>query len=70
MEEIIKMVTQKAGISESQAKSAVETVVSFLKDKMPGGIGGQVESFIKGNTGGAGGVVDNLKDKVGGLFGK
>jgi len=65
MEELIKMVTQKVGISESQAKSAVETVVSFLKDKMPGGIGSQVESFVKGNTGSAGNVVDSIKDKIG-----
>jgi nucleoid DNA-binding protein len=65
MEELIKMVTQKVGISESQAKSAVETVVSFLKDKMPGGIGTQVESFVKGNTGSIGNVVDGIKDKIG-----
>lgn len=68
MEELIKMVTAKVGISESQAKSAVETVVSFLKDKLPGGIGGQVESFIKGGGSSAGDAVDGLKDKVSGLF--
>ena len=67
MEELIKMVTQKVGISESQAKSAVETVVSFLKDKMPGGIGSQVESFVKGS--GAANVVNGIKDKAGGLLG-
>lgn len=69
MEELIKMVTQKVGISEGQAKSAVETVVSFLKDKMPAGIGSQVESFIGGNAGSMGGVVDSIKDKIGGLLG-
>jgi hypothetical protein len=62
------MVTQKVGISESQAKSAVETVVSFLKDKMPAGIGSQVESFINGNAGSVGNVVDGIKDQVGGLL--
>lgn len=69
MEELIKMVTEKVGISESQAKGAVDTVVSFLKDKMPGGIGSQVESFISGNSGSIGGVVDSIKDKIGGLLG-
>lgn len=68
MEDLIKMVTQKVGISDSQAKSAVETIVSFLKDKMPGGIGSQVESFIKGNTGSVGDMADNIKDKVGGFL--
>jgi nucleoid DNA-binding protein len=69
MDELIKMVTQKVGISESQARSAVETVVSFLKDKMPGGLGSQVESFINGNVSSAANVPDSIKDKIGGLMG-
>jgi len=68
MEELIKTVTAKAGISESQAKSAIETVVSFLKDKLPGGIGGQVESFLAGNAGKVGDVIDTIKGKAGDLF--
>jgi hypothetical protein len=69
MEQIIKLVTEKAGISESQAKSAIDTVVGFLKDKMPGGIGSQVESFLK-SGGNIGDIAGGLKDKVGGMFGK
>jgi hypothetical protein len=68
MENIIKLVSEKTGISESQAKTAVETVVSFLKDKMPGGIGAQVESFINGGAGSLGDIATGLKDKVGGVF--
>lgn len=69
MENLIKMVSEKTGISEAQAKTAVETVVSFLKDKMPGGLGGQVESFVKGGAGSLGGIAGNVKDKIGGAFG-
>ena len=69
MENIIKMVTEKAGISEEQAKKAVETVVSFIKDKMPAGLGGQVESFLKGGEGAMGDLASGLKDKIGGIFG-
>jgi len=68
MENIIKLVSQKTGISEAQAKTAIETVVSFLKDKMPGGVGAQVESFITGGVGSLGGIAGGLKDKVGGAF--
>ncbi|MBL7731173.1 MAG: hypothetical protein JNM88_08355 [Chitinophagaceae bacterium] len=68
MEELIKTVSGKAGISEGQAKSAIDTVVSFLKDKLPGGIGGQVESFLSGNAGKVGDVIDGIKDKAGGMF--
>ncbi len=68
MESIIKMVSEKAGINEIQAKSAIEGIVSYLKDKMPGGIGTQVESFIKGGGGAAGDMAGGLKDKLGGMF--
>jgi hypothetical protein len=61
MEELIKMVTSKVGISESQAKSAIETVVSFLKDKLPGGLGGQVESLLHSKGSGENGV-DDIKN--------
>lgn len=70
MDNIVKLVTEKAGISESQAKSAVDTVISFLKDKMPGGIGSQVEGFLNSNAGTIGNVVDTAKDKLGDMFGK
>ena len=70
METLIKMISEKTGISEAQAKTAVETVVSFLKDKMPAGIGGQVEAFIKGGAGSHSDIVDGLKDKIGGMFDK
>jgi hypothetical protein len=68
MESIIKMVCEKTGISESQAKTAVETVVNFLKDKMPGGIGAQVESFVNGGAGSVGDIAGGLKDKIGGML--
>ncbi len=70
MEKLIKMVSEKTGISEAQATTAVITVVSFLKDKMPAGIGTQVESFIKGGTGSVGDIAGGLKDKFSAVVGK
>ena len=67
--DIIKMVTEKAGISEDQAKKAVDTVVSFIKDKMPEGLGSQVESLLKGGESSVGDMASGLKDKIGGMFG-
>ncbi|CAN5441352.1 hypothetical protein BH11BAC1_BH11BAC1_10380 [soil metagenome] len=69
MEALIKMVSEKTGITEAQATTAVNTVVTFLKDKMPAGIGSQVESFVKGGTGSVGDIAGGLKDKIGGVFG-
>ena len=35
MEELIKQVSERAGISEEQARAAVETVAGFLKNAVP-----------------------------------
>ena len=70
MENLIKMVSEKTGISEAQATTAVNTVMSYLKDKMPAGMGSQVESFMKGDKASMGDMAGNIKDKIGGMFGK
>ena len=62
MDELIKLVTKKAGISEAQAKKAVETVLSFVKKQLPAPIAGQVESLLEG------GELPDLGD-LGKLFG-
>ena len=68
MDEIIKRITEKTGISEDQARSAVNTVAGFLKEKLPAPLAGQVDNVLSG----AGGMTDTLGDaaaKVGNLFG-
>ncbi|MES2592698.1 MAG: hypothetical protein V4608_12505 [Bacteroidota bacterium] len=70
MENIIKTVVEKSGISESQAKTAVEAVVSFLKDKMPAGIGAQIDTFIKGGNGAFSEAGGSIKEKMSGIIGK
>lgn len=66
MDELIKLVTQKAGINQDQAKKAIETVLGFLKDKLPAPVAGQIDGLLKGDASGLGDVAG----KVGGLFGK
>lgn len=67
MDELVKLVAQKANISEENAKTAVETVINALKSKFPA-LGGQIDSLLSGAAGG-----DALKgagDMLGGLLGK
>jgi len=69
MDELIKRITEKTGISEDQARSAVNTVAGFLKEKLPAPLAGQIDNVL---TGAGGAVTDKLGDvagKVGGLFG-
>ena len=64
MEELIKLVVKKTGISEEQAKKAIETVVGFLKTKLPAPIAGQLDGALKGE--GASGIAAGLGNLLGG----
>ena len=44
--EIVKMVAKKANISEPIAQVAVDTVLKFLKDKLPPVVGSTLDSFL------------------------
>lgn len=48
MEELIKMVAQNVKISEEQARSAVNTVLGFVRDKLPAPMAEQLDGFLKG----------------------
>ena len=69
MDQIIQAVAQKANISPEQARTAVETVLSLLKSKLPSEFSGQIDSAMNGNTSG-GNLVSNAEDLLGGAFGK
>jgi uncharacterized protein (DUF2267 family) len=68
MDELIQLVTEKAGISEAQAKTAVETVMKYMKDKLPPALADQVEAAMSGE-GMASGAGDLLSSATS-LFGK
>jgi hypothetical protein len=51
VEELIKTVSEKAGINPEQAKLAVSCVIEFVKGKLPL-IGEQVQGLITGGEGG------------------
>lgn len=59
MDELIKLITQKTGITQDQAKQAVAQVLEFLKTKLPAPVANQVEAVLSGGM-----------PNLGGLFGK
>lgn len=69
MEELIKQVTAKAGISEDQARSAVNAVMDFVKKRLPAPIADEIENAMSGEGGGIGGAAGDIASKVGGLLG-
>lgn len=69
MDELIKQVVERTGISEQQARTAVETVVGFLKERLPAPIAGQVDGVLGGASGAIGGLAGKAGDVLGGLGG-
>jgi nucleoid DNA-binding protein len=67
MDELVQLVAEKAGVSEDQARQAVDTVVEYLKEKLPEPIAGQVDKVLSGS-----GDVDvqGLAQSLGGMLGK
>ena len=65
MDKLVKLVSEKTGIAEEQARQAVEIVVGYLKDNLPKPIAGQIDKALSG-----GGVdVGDLKEGLGGMLG-
>ncbi len=69
MEELVKLVSQKAGIPEPQAKAAVETVLGFIKERLPAPMAAQLDGIIASNAGQAVNMADNLMKGLGGMLG-
>ena len=68
MDELVKLVSKKTGLPEATAKTAVETVVGYLKKKLPAPIAAQIDGVL-GGAGAAKGVEDLAKG-LGGMLGK
>jgi len=64
MDELVKLVAQKTGISQDQARMAVEMVLKFIKEKLPAPLAGQIDGLLSG------GNPSDLLKNVGGLFGQ
>ncbi len=61
MDELVNLVVQKTGISQDQARQAVNVILGFLKDRLPAPVAAQVDGVVN-NSG--------VTGSIGGLFGK
>ncbi len=79
MQDLIKLLMEKTGISEETAKMTIQVVAGFTKEKLPEPIGGMVQTFLQtgempdmsnlaslaSNLGGAGTLLDGLGSMLG-----
>lgn len=75
MEELINQITERTGIPHDVAKQAAEVVIGFLKQKLPGPIGSQIDAALGMQTPGDGAsqtqeASGGLGHMLGSMFGK
>ena len=64
MDELVDLVAKKAKIDQKAAQKAVDTVLDFLKDKLPEPFASQLDTIVDGSQ------ADDLLSGLGGLLGK
>jgi polyhydroxyalkanoate synthesis regulator phasin len=67
MDELVDLIVKETGLSEDMARKVVDTVINFLKEKLPEPIAGQLDNFIDGQAGNI--DLDQVKGMLGGLGG-
>lgn len=67
MDQVVKMVQERTGIDAGQARTAVSTVLEFLKERLPEPIAGQIDGVVSGSgEGGTGSPMDQASSMFGG----
>jgi hypothetical protein len=70
MNELIQRLTQRAGLNEGQAQNAAQTVIEFLKQRLPSSIAGQLDSVLGGSGGSEGSAIGDIGKQAAGMFGR
>ena len=58
--ELVTLVSSKTGLNEQMATLAVDTVIGFLKQKLPAELSGQLDSLLSGQESSRMGAVKGL----------
>lgn len=75
MDQLVSMITEKFGLPADKAQEVIGMVINFVGDKLPEPIASQVTGLLDGDgmVGGAadaaGGMMDKMKDGLGGMMG-
>jgi uncharacterized protein (DUF2267 family) len=65
MDELISLVAQKTGLAPDAARTAVDTVLGFLRDRLPAPIASQLEGALSGK----GTSIDEITKGISGMMG-
>jgi hypothetical protein len=68
MEQLINQVAQRTGISPDKARTAIDTVVGYLKERLPEPIASKLDGAVSGEK--SGGGLGDAASELGNVFGK
>lgn len=68
-QQLIQQLSQRVGIPPEKAEAAIDTVVGYLKEHLPGPVGSQLDKLVSGEEGPEGGL-SQAAQSLGGMFGK
>ena len=69
MNDMIQRVIERTGLPEDKAAAAVQSVIGFLKEKLPAPVASQIDSLAGGNGSGVGEKIGGVGASLGGMFG-
>ncbi len=64
MNELIEQLKSRVGLDDNKAQSAAQTVIEFLKQRLPAPVASQLDNAL------AGGTAEGVKEKLGGILGR
>ncbi len=77
MDQLVNEVSQRTGLPQNQAQQAAQVVVDYLKGRLPGPIGSQIDNLLGGQSGMGGSSMPNMtgmggqaEQDLGGMFGQ
>ena len=68
-QQLIQQISQRVGIPPEKAEAAVDTVVGYLKQHLPGPVGSQLDKVVSGEEA-TGGGLSQAAQNLGGMLGK
>jgi hypothetical protein len=63
-QELVRMVAERTGLPEDKAQKAAETVIGYLKDKLPAAVSSQLDAAASGGS-----SVGKMAEGLGSKFG-
>lgn len=69
MDQLIQQLRDRVGLDEDKAREAADTAISFIREKLPEPIAGQLDGLLSGGTDAIAGLADKLPGGLGSTLG-